>query len=121
LHTAEPRLDRQPEEEDAMGQPKPPRKHPLTWIAISVLLLAAVVGTLWVPFYVRLTPKLGAFPFFYWYQLMWVPIVAFLSWIAYLLIGSGRRAAPGASATTAATPVTGTGQARGDPGSEEEK
>jgi hypothetical protein len=32
-----------------------------------------------------LTPVLGGFPFFYWYQLMWVPIVAILSAAAYLL------------------------------------
>jgi hypothetical protein len=76
-------------EEDAMGQPNPPRKRTVTWIAITVLLLAALVGTLWVPFYARASPKLGDFPFFYWYQLIWVPIVAVLSWLAYLLIGTG--------------------------------
>ena len=37
------------------------------------------------PFYNHLTPTLGDFPFFYWYQLMWVPIVAILAAIAYLL------------------------------------
>ncbi len=104
-----------------MGQHKPPRKHPLTWIAISALLLAPIVGTLWVPFYTHLTPKLGDFPFFYWYQLVWVPIVAILSWIAYLLIGSGRRSAPGATGGTAATPATDMGQAREDRGRREEK
>jgi hypothetical protein len=100
--------------EDAMGQPKPPRKRTATWIAITVLLLASLVGTLWVPFYARTTPKLGDFPFFYWYQLIWVPIVAVLSWLAYLLIGHGRPAAPGTAATgpTAAHP---------DSGSREEK
>ena len=51
----------------------------------AVLLAAAVIGTLWVPFYNHLTPALGGFPFFYWYQLLWVPIVAVLSAIAYLL------------------------------------
>jgi len=84
-----------------MGQPHPPRKRTVTWIAITVLLLASLVGTLWVRFYARATPKLGDFPFFYWYQLIWVPIVAVLSWLAYLLIGRGRPAAPGAAATAA--------------------
>jgi len=45
-------------------------------------LAAALVGTLWVPFYARATPKLGAFPFFYCYQLIWIPAVAILSWLA---------------------------------------
>ncbi len=81
-----------------MNQPNPPRKRPGTWIAITVLLLASLVGTLWVPFYARTTPKLGDFPFFYWYQLIWVPVVAVLSGLAYLLIRErppGRRAARG--------------------------
>jgi hypothetical protein len=85
--------------EDAMGQPNPPRKRTVTWIAIAVLLLASLVGMLWVPFYARATPKLGDFPFFYWYQLIWVPIVAVLTWLAYLLIGGGRPAGPGPAGT----------------------
>jgi hypothetical protein len=45
-------------------------------------------------------PKLGPIPFFYWYQLVWVPVVAALCWICYLLLrtrhasrhgGGGRR------------------------------
>jgi hypothetical protein len=31
-------------------------------------------------------PKLGDFPFFYWYQLIWVPVVAILSWLCFLLL-----------------------------------
>lgn len=68
-----------------MPVPRPGRTHVGTWIAIAVLLSAALIGTLWVPFYNYLTPKLGGFPFFYWYQLMWVPIVAILCAVAYLL------------------------------------
>src|SRR5215831_8934357 len=72
-------------EEAAMAQHRAPRKHTGTWIVIAVLLAAGVIGPLWVPFYNHLTPALGGFPFFYWYQLMWVPIVAVLAAIAYLL------------------------------------
>jgi Na+/melibiose symporter-like transporter len=72
-------------EEAAMAQHRAPRKHTGTWIVIAVLLAAAVISTLWVPIYNHLTPTLGDFPFFYWYQLMWVPIVAILAAIAYLL------------------------------------
>jgi hypothetical protein len=72
-------------EEAAMAQHRAPRKHTGTWIVIAILLAAAVIGTLWVPFYNHLTPALGGFPFFYWYQLMWVPIVAILAAVAYLL------------------------------------
>jgi hypothetical protein len=33
-----------------------------------------------------MTPKLGDFPFFYWYQLILVPVTAILCWICYLLL-----------------------------------
>jgi membrane protein implicated in regulation of membrane protease activity len=68
-----------------MAQHRAPSKHVGTWIVITVLLAAALIGTLWVPFYNDLIPALGGFPFFYWYQLMWVPIVAILAAAAYLL------------------------------------
>lgn len=56
------------------------------WVIATILLVAAVAGSLIVPIYARSTPMLGAFPFFYWYQLLLVPVVAIISWIAYLLV-----------------------------------
>ena len=47
------------------------------------LLAPPFVGLLWVPFYNFHDPVLFGFPFFYWYQLAWVPVTAFLTWIAY--------------------------------------
>jgi len=43
---------------------------------------------LWVPFYNFMEPTLFGFPFFYWYQLAWVPISSLLIWLVY------RRRAP---------------------------
>ena len=60
-------------------------QHRGIWAVIAVLLAAVLVGTLWVPFYNRTTPAWGGWPFFYWYQLLWVPVVALVSWCAYLL------------------------------------
>jgi hypothetical protein len=48
-----------------------------------VLLLVPFVGLLWVPFYNFQEPALFGFPFFYWYQLAWVPITSFLIWLVY--------------------------------------
>jgi len=62
------------------------RKSPATYAAVTILLAAGIAGTLWVPIYARSTPKWGPFPFFYWYQLIWVPAVAILSWLCYLLL-----------------------------------
>ena len=69
-----------------MAQPKPPRRSPVTWAVVTILLVIAVGGTLWVPIYARATPFWGDFPFFYWYQLLWVPVVAVLCMICCLLL-----------------------------------
>ncbi len=69
-----------------------PRKSPAAYLAVTILLASAIAATLWVPIYARSTPKLGDFPFFYWYQLILVPAVAILSWLCYLLLRPGRDA-----------------------------
>jgi hypothetical protein len=43
-----------------------------TKVAAGVLCLIPVVALMLVPTYTRKTPKLWGFPFFYWYQLMWL-------------------------------------------------
>jgi hypothetical protein len=47
-------------------------------IAVAVMLTVAIAGALWVPIYAHSLPKLGDFPFFYWYQLILVPVTAIL-------------------------------------------
>jgi Protein of unknown function (DUF3311) len=69
-----------------MAKPALASKSPATWGTVTVLLAVAIIGTLWVPIYARSLPKLGPFPFFYWYQLIWVPATAILCWICYLLL-----------------------------------
>ena len=63
-------------------------------MAAAILLIAAVIASLWVPLYARSSPKLGALPFFYWYQLILVIAVAIVSYVAYLLLRPGRAATP---------------------------
>jgi Protein of unknown function (DUF3311) len=76
-------------------------KSPATRGAVAVLLVVAIMGTLWVPIYARSMPELGPFPFFYWYQLIWVPLTAVILWICYLLL------------RTKPTPGAGPGVSRG--------
>jgi hypothetical protein len=77
-----------------MAQHARPRRRPATsparWAAITVMLAVAIIGALWVPIYARTVPKLGDFPFFYWYQLILVPVTAILCWTAYLLLRNKR-------------------------------
>ena len=80
-----------------MAHSGPAPRRTSAWVLITVLLLVAVLGTLIVPIYARATPALGAFPFFYWYQLLWVPVVSILTAICYLISVrvSRRRLSPG--------------------------
>ena len=98
-----------------MAVSRPGRARVATWIVIGVLLTAALAGTLWVPFYNQLTPAFRGFPFFYWYQLMWVPIIAILSGIAYLLSRLAQRDnAPPETTTTSGAQATDPSTGRDD-------
>lgn len=73
--------------------------RPAHWAA-GVLLLIATIAPLWVSSYAKANPKLWGFPFFYWYQLLWVFIAALLVSISYRLVLTEerkRRAAEGLS------------------------
>jgi hypothetical protein len=71
--------------DDAMAHSGPAPRRTGVWVLITVLVLISILGTLIVPIYARSEPAIGAFPFFYWYQLLWVPFVAALMAICYLL------------------------------------
>jgi Protein of unknown function (DUF3311) len=48
-----------------------------------LLLLVPFVGLLCVPLYDTDAPEVAGIPFFYWYQLVWIPVTVFLTWIVY--------------------------------------
>jgi len=47
------------------------------------MLLLPFIGLLWLPFYNKAEPALWGFPFFYWYQFVWVFVTSILIWIVY--------------------------------------
>jgi ABC-type multidrug transport system fused ATPase/permease subunit len=59
--------------------------HPITSAAIAILVIAAIFFSLYVPIYARLTPKVGDFPFFYFYLLIFMPVTSLALWLAMLL------------------------------------
>ena len=61
--------------------------QPRHWI--RVLLIIPFVAMLWVPFYNRTEPTLWSFPFFYWYQLVWILISAVVIGLVYLVEHTG--------------------------------
>lgn len=50
---------------------------------IWLLLLAPYIGLLWLPFYNSAQSEWFGFPFFYWYQFLWVPVTSLLLFVAY--------------------------------------
>ena len=72
--------------------------HPITSAAIFVLVAASICCTLIVPIYARITPKIGDFPFFYFYLLAYMPVAAIALVGRHLL---QRRLAPDARARRA--------------------
>ena len=70
-------------QDPAITQAKNPvAAHPITSAAIFVLVAASILCTLIVPIYAHITPKIGDFPFFYFYLLAYMPLVAIALWIA---------------------------------------
>lgn len=81
-----------------------------TKIVVAILLLIGIVVPLLVSTYDQIEPRLFGFPFFYWYQLMWVFIAAAICGISYGLLQRERRAYQRSSHT----PQNGLNVPRGD-------
>ncbi|QGN32276.1 DUF3311 domain-containing protein [Microlunatus sp. Gsoil 973] len=77
-------IDDVPDPESADGDPRW-RLTP-TKILATVILLVAIVVPLLTWTYARDTPRLFGFPFFYWYQFLWVFLAAGACYLAYLLL-----------------------------------
>jgi hypothetical protein len=77
----------------------PPANKALLTVA-AVLLSLPIVALLWVGSYSRVDPTVAGFPFFIWYQFLWVFLCAACTWAAHrlVLIARPRRplSAPGA-------------------------
>jgi Protein of unknown function (DUF3311) len=70
---------------------RPPARRP-GWSGLwYVLLLAPFVGTLFPGWYARSEPALGGWPFFYWYQFLWVIITAALTAVVYVVTTQRRQ------------------------------
>lgn len=57
-----------------------------TSVVVAILVIVPLVAMLWVPSYNKKDPTLFGFPFFYWYQLLWVFITGVMTVIAYLFV-----------------------------------
>jgi hypothetical protein len=69
----------------AAARRSPLATHPVTSALIALLLIATIAGTLIVPIYASVTPRVGDFPFFYFYLLAYMPAAAIVLWAVSLL------------------------------------
>ncbi|MFC9327150.1 DUF3311 domain-containing protein [Kitasatospora sp. NPDC057015] len=67
-------------------------------VLAGLSLTVPVVAMLWVSSYTKADPEVGGVPFFYWYQLLWVPVSAVFTFAAYLLINRDEKARKAARA-----------------------
>ena len=72
--------------------PDPRSRLTPTKIVVALILLAGIVVPLLVPTYDQKEPRLFGFPFFYWYQLIWVFIAAGLCALSFWLLKRERDA-----------------------------
>lgn len=70
----------------------PSRRRLSTGAAITVAVFLAIptLALVLVPIYARKGPELWGFPFFYWYQMVWVVACGFFTGGAYLVIQRDR-------------------------------
>jgi hypothetical protein len=73
------------------GSRSPVAAHPVTSAVIAIVLLASIFFAVWVPLYASATPKIGVFPFFYAYLLIYMPVLGIVLWIVITLQGRLRR------------------------------
>src|SRR5689334_1273328 len=87
---------RSPDERVLMTQPSDTPKtsggsrsaiaaHPVISAVIAILIFASIFFSLYVPLYASATPKVGDFPFFYFYLLAYMPVVGIVLGIVLFL------------------------------------
>ena len=74
-----------------MSQPARHRLSTGVAVAAGILLALPIAALLWVPLYARKGPELWGFPFFYWYQMLWVLISGLFTGSAYVLVNRDRK------------------------------
>jgi membrane protein implicated in regulation of membrane protease activity len=72
-------------QESSIKSRGPIAAHPVTSAVIAILVIAAIFFSLYVPLYARATPMVGDFPFFYFYLIVYMPVVGIVLWIVITL------------------------------------
>ena len=70
--------------------PQPPHTDIGKLVLAGILLLIPVVALMAVPTYSKTDPTLWGFPFFFWYQFLWVFLCSGMTYAAYRLTLAAR-------------------------------
>ncbi len=86
----------------------PPANRPLLVLA-AVLLAIPIIALMWVSTYAGVEPRLAGFPFFIWYQFLWVFLCSGMTYSAYRIVLKARphRPMPGQRGPDAPTAEAG--------------
>ncbi len=76
---------------DRRPPPRPGQSSRGHWILICLLVAPAVVVPLLVPLYDTTEPTLLGFPFYYWVQMMMIPLAVVLTAVAYYIAKAADR------------------------------
>jgi membrane protein implicated in regulation of membrane protease activity len=73
--------------------PRPAADPSKRWmlVAAGILLAIPLVALMWVSSYAKATPRIGGFPFFFWYQFLWVFICSAMTYAAHRLVLAARK------------------------------
>jgi hypothetical protein len=88
----------------------------------AVCVVVPFVAVLWVPIFDKDKPEVAGFPFFFWWQLLWVAVTAALMGLAYFVVRREELARkPAVVVAVAATGQTGEAAAAEVPEEEPEE
>jgi hypothetical protein len=65
------------------ARPERAAQRKLALPPVNLLLLVPLIGVLIPPIFNHREPELLGFPFFYWYQLVWVPLSVLCTIVVY--------------------------------------
>jgi len=84
---------------------RPPVVTPARVIA-AICVVAPFIAVLYVTIYDRQKPEVAGFPFFFWWQLLWVAITAGLMGLAYYVVRREELARKAATAAVESADIT---------------
>ena len=85
------------------GSRSPVAAHPVISAVITILIAASIFFAAYVPLYASVTPKVGDFPFFYFFLLAYMPVLGIVMWVV-IMLQRRLRSEPGAEGPRAAHP-----------------